>query len=77
MDQIFAEIEKGKTELVRIGLNTYRGHQLVSVRVWTTRPDGDPLPTPKGLTAKIEMLPAIIEGFQKAEAAAREAGLLK
>ena len=77
MDEVFAEIPKGKTEVVKIGLNTFNGHQLASVRVWTTRDPDNPRPTTKGLTVQVTMLPEIIEGLQKAEAAARAAGLLE
>ena len=76
MEKIIAEFQKSKIELLRVGLNEFNGHQLATIRVWTTRPDGDPLPTKKGVTIKVGMLPEIIAALQETEAAARKAGLL-
>lgn len=74
-ETVIAEIPKNARETVRLGLSEYRGHQLMFARIWADT--GDTLvPTQKGLTAKVEMLPDLIAGLQEVQREAIRAGLL-
>ncbi len=76
MDKLIATITKNKTEEVRIGIGKFKGHALVSLRVWTDQYQGDErVPTKKGISVRVQVLPELIAALQKAETAAREAGM--
>ena len=74
MKAIIADIPKTAVEIVRVELSEFQGKDLFAVRVWTR--DDPPRPTPKGLTASVKMLPAVIAALTEAEATARREGLL-
>ena len=78
-DHTIAVTEKNKTEEIRISLCEYKGHKLVSLRVFT-EPYADHgqgrVPTKKGINCRVTLLPQIVEALQEAEAEVRKAGLL-
>ena len=77
MEKHITTFEKNKSEEVRIELNEFNGHDLVAARVYaTTKADGTRVPTRKGITLNVRLLPELIEGLQAAEVEARAAGLL-
>ena len=79
-DTTFATIPKNRDEEIRIGLSEYKGHHLAFMRVFT-EPYADTgqgrVPTKKGITFAVRLLPNIINALQETERRAREAGLLK
>jgi hypothetical protein len=75
-EQIIATIPKNARENIRVGLGTFKGYDLFSVRVWIAKDDGTALPTAKGLTAGVALLPAIIEALQATLDHARKSGVL-
>lgn len=75
MTQI-ASIQKNKRETLIVELSEYKGHNLVSLRVWANNSEGVAVPTPKGVTVSVALLPAIREAFQTAESEARRLGLM-
>ena len=81
MDEVIEILEKNATEQIRIGITEFHGHDLAYVRVFFHNSKcGDLetyLPTKKGLTVNIAMLPEIIQALQKAEQVAVNAGLLE
>lgn len=78
MDKLIATIPKNQSEEIRIGLDEYKKHDLVSIRVWADPYAGDErVPTKKGISVSVRLLPDLIAALQEAEAAAREVGLLK
>ena len=77
MEKHITTFEKNKFEEVRVELSEFNGHDLVAARIYaTSRADGTRVPTRKGLTLNVKLLPALIEGLQAAEVEARAAGLL-
>ena len=77
MEATIAVIEKNSSEEVHVDLSEYRGHDLVSIRVWANYDGEKPKrPTKKGVTVKVEKLPELIAALQEAEKQARAAGLL-
>lgn len=75
-EHVVATIPKNSREHVRVGLGEFKGHQLFSVRVWVDKGDGAALPTQKGLTCAVALLPALIEAMQATLDHARKAGVL-
>lgn len=70
-------IPKNSLEEIRVGLDEWKGRDLVNIRVWAEPYEGgERRPTKKGLAVAVTKLPALVEALQKAEAAARDAGLL-
>jgi hypothetical protein len=73
-----AKISKNRhrTESVHVGLSEYEGHDLINVRVYATGTDGIDRPTVKGISMSVRKLPELARALAKAEAKARELGLL-
>src|SRR4051812_5686695 len=71
-------IRKNAAEEIRVELAEFNGHQLVNFRVWADPRNGgaERVPTKAGIACNVRLLPELIEALQKAEAAARKAGLL-
>jgi transcriptional coactivator p15 (PC4) len=75
MKRIVRDIKKNSREILRIELDEFRGHQLISARIWFR--GGDVLkPTPKGLSVDIRHLAALREALDQAEKLAVQEGLL-
>jgi hypothetical protein len=67
---------RNHTEHVRVELSEYEGHPLINVRIWQTGSDGIDRPTVKGIAMAVRKLPALASALVKAEARARELGLI-
>lgn len=65
-----------RNESVHVSLSEYEGHVLINVRVYATGADGIDRPTPKGVAMGIQKLPELARALAKAEAKARELGLV-
>lgn len=77
MQKLVAEIPKSSRETLRIELSEFKGHQLVSLRLYVPKGDnGEMVPTPKGITFKVDLLPQVAKAIAQAEKEARESGLL-
>ena len=75
---IIRVLPKNAKESVRVALDTFKGVDLIDIRV-TANPDDpadDPIMTKKGLSIRVEQLPALIEALKDAEVEARSRGLL-
>lgn len=75
-EHVFATIPKNSREHIRVGLSDYKGHRLAFLRVWADKADGTSVPTPKGLTVAIALLPAVIDALQATSDEARRTGVL-
>jgi len=55
MDKTIAVIKKNAVEEVRVVLSEYRGHDLVSVRIWANynSADSEKRPTKKGVALRV------------------------
>lgn len=56
---IFPENKKG--ERIQIGLNEYRGHEYIDIRLFYNS-DGEHKPTPKGITLKKDQYHLLLQG---------------
>lgn len=70
-DVVIAEVRKNATELVRVSLTQFRGHELCDLRVYfeQTTGSGEWLPTKKGVTFQRALLPDVIAALQDAQEA--------
>ena len=75
-ETVIRAIPKNTREHIRVGLGEFKGHKLFSARVWVTKEDGTALPTQKGITCAVALLPAVIEGLQAPLDEARRTGVL-
>jgi hypothetical protein len=65
-----------RNESVHVTLSEYEGRCLINVRVYCTGTDGIDRPTAKGVAIGIRKLPELARALVRAEAKARELGLL-
>ena len=75
MGKIIATIPKNARESVKIELTEFKGHDLVDLRVYADN-GAKLVPTRKGITVGVNMLPSLVAALTEAEREAREAGLL-
>lgn len=74
-DIVIAEIEKNRRERIRVQLRAFKGNRFVDIRAFFAGDDGW-IATGKGLAIKPALLDEVIEGLRKAQARAREEGLI-
>jgi Transcriptional Coactivator p15 (PC4) len=78
MQEIVRVIPKNSLEEVRVELVTYKGHDLVGIRVYSDfSKSKEMLPTRKGVTVQVGLIAELIEGLQEAKRKAEENGVLK
>lgn len=65
MSKLVDRFEKNATEEVRVSLAEYKGHELMDLRVYYCPPEGEPVPTKKGITMSIELYPELKEAIPK------------
>ena len=75
MEKLIASLSKNTRESVQIELTEFRGHDLLSVRVFADN-GAEWVPTRKGITVGVNMLPSLVAALVEAEREARAAGLL-
>jgi predicted alpha/beta-hydrolase family hydrolase len=73
-DRIIGTIRKNAQEDIAVALRSYKGTRFCDMRVMARRPDGEPVPTAKGVTIKPEALREMIELLRKAHTEAIAAG---
>ena len=75
---IIAVLTKNGTEDLRVALDEFKGHNLLDLRVFAEfgGPAKVKMPTKKGLSLRVEMLPDLIAALQAAQERARGLGLI-
>ena len=64
--QLIGEISKNRRDTVRVTLRTFKGYDLIDVRVWyEDTKTGELKPSPKGISLKLELLPELLEVLGK------------
>jgi len=77
MKAIISTIEKNSREEIRVEITEYKGHDLVGVRVYADSQNCDErIPTPKGITLGVHLIPQLIEALKQAQSEAIKAGLV-
>ena len=67
MDALVARIAKNPTEEVRVSLTSYRGHELVDIRVFFQDEQGEWRPTKRGVSLSVDSFTELREAVVKAE----------
>jgi transcriptional coactivator p15 (PC4) len=67
MDALVARIAKNPTEEVRLSLTSYRGHDLVDIRVFFQDEQGEWRPTKRGVSLSVDSFAELREAIVKAE----------
>jgi hypothetical protein len=67
MDALVARIAKNPTEEVRVSLTSYRGHDLVDIRVFFQDEQGDWRPTKRGVSLSVDSFAELRDAIVKAE----------
>lgn len=67
--QLIGEIAKNRRDIVRVTRRTFKGYDLLDIRIWyVDGHTGELRPSPKGISLKLELLPEIIELLAKGDA---------
>lgn len=73
---IIAEWPKNDRENVRVALDEFNGHPVVSARLWFRADDGSMRPGKSGLAIGVRHLPALAKALNDALALATDKGLV-
>lgn len=57
---LIGEIERNRTEKIRVELSNYRGKDFISVRIYFLADNGEWRPTKKGVTVRPDQLDELI-----------------
>jgi hypothetical protein len=71
-----AEWDKSNGDVVRVELTKYRGHDMISVRVWRPCRGGEDQPLKNGINLMIKHLPKLAKALRRAKKTAVKAELL-
>uniref|UniRef100_UPI003B5184F1 transcriptional coactivator p15/PC4 family protein n=1 Tax=Roseovarius indicus TaxID=540747 RepID=UPI003B5184F1 len=71
-----ATIRKNAREDLRVTLEEFRGHQLLSLRIWFDAEDGEQRPGKQGVAIRLDLLPHLRKALSDAEQEARKSGFL-
>lgn len=63
---IAGEFQRNARERVRIGLDSFQGNAVVSIRAWYALPDGSFHPGRDGITLSVKHLATLADGFCEA-----------
>jgi len=73
-----ATIQNHALDDIRVRRSTYKGGEFVDLRQFIEPNDGtERIPTRKGITVRINLLPELLEALHQVETEAREAGHLE
>ena len=65
MSQVVHKFGKNATEEVQVSLTEFKGYDLIDLRVYYCPPDGEPVPTKKGLTMSVGLYPDLRDSILK------------
>ena len=76
MNEIIDRFQKNAVEEIRASLTEFNGHQLVDLRTWTENKAGEPIPTKKGISIRVDLFPDLLRAMESLRAALIERGEL-
>lgn len=78
MDKTVAVFQKNKFQEVRVGIREFKGNDLVDIRTWTmTQGSEDMVPTAKGVSINIILLPELRKALDIVEKELKANGMVK
>jgi len=72
-DKEIATFEKNAVEEVRVKLVEWKCQDYIDIRVWFNSNGKSVMPTKKGITLNVELVPKLIDALKKAALALKEA----
>jgi len=75
MERLVATFHKNSREQVQVLLRTYKGRDLIDLRVFWTQDGEEWLPSKKGLALSVDQLPVLLAALHKAAELVGEADL--
>jgi hypothetical protein len=73
---IIAQWRRNTRDTVMVRIDQFNGTAVIDIRNWWMSPTGELRPGPSGITMSVRHLPSLAHALTKAEATARELGLL-
>jgi hypothetical protein len=73
MDQTVSVFSKNKFQEIRVGIREFKSNDLIDIRIWTmTQGAAQMVPTAKGVTINVHLLPQLLKALQDAQAILQE-----
>lgn len=73
MDKNIAVFKKNKFQEIRVGIREFKGIDLIDIRIWTMTQGADEMvPTAKGISLNITLLPDLKKAIGEVEAVLKE-----
>jgi hypothetical protein len=73
---IIAQWPRNARDTIMVRIDQFNSTMVIDIREWWMLPTGELRPGPKGITMSVRHLPSLACALTKAEALARELGLL-
>jgi hypothetical protein len=73
MDKTVRVFKKNKFQEIRVGIREFKGNDLIDIRTWTmTQGTNDMVPTAKGVSLNVGLLPELKESILEVEKVLKE-----
>ena len=73
MDKTITVFKKNKFQEIRVGIREFKGNDLIDIRTWTmTQGSEDMVPTAKGVSLNINLLPELKRSIDEVEKVLKE-----
>ena len=73
MDKTITVFKKNKFQEIRVGIREFKGNDLIDIRTWTmTQGSEDMVPTAKGVSLNINLLPELKRSVDEVEKVLKE-----
>jgi len=77
MDKTISVFQKNKFQEIRVGIREFKGNDLIDIRTWTmTQGSNEMVPTAKGVTINVHLLPELKRALEEAEKILKENKML-
>ncbi|MCD4781385.1 MAG: transcriptional coactivator p15/PC4 family protein [Candidatus Omnitrophica bacterium] len=77
MDKTVTVFQKNKFQEIRVGIREFKGNDLVDIRTWTmTQGTEEMVPTAKGVSINIHLLPDLVKALKDTENVLKEKGMM-
>lgn len=77
MDKTVAAFQKNKFQEIRVGIREFKGNDLIDIRTWTlTQGTEEMVPTAKGVSINIHLLPDLKKALSDAEKVLKENNMM-
>jgi hypothetical protein len=73
---VIAQWPRNARDTVMVRIDQFNSTMVVDIREWWMSPKGELKPGPKGITMSVRHLPALARALARADATARQLGLL-